>query len=201
MPGKQNVGGYAAAVLAAFGAGLVIMLATAPVPAHAETLTAFNRDRVLTPAELDRLRGGFLLPNGGFIQFGFQTQQYVNGNLVNKAQLTPLTLLANGAVTNSFTVSHTTYDSSGKPTTVTQPVGPNGFNFPVTVNNGQTTLSIASTGGGSVQSVIQNSANSQTVQSVTSIDVTTQGVLPSVQTLYTTAQVANAIQANLWLRR
>lgn len=196
MSGKQqSFGGYAAAVIASAGVALATTLA---MPAHAESLTAFNEDRVLTPAELDQLRGGFFMADGAFIRFGFQTQQYLNGMLLNDVKVNPITL-AQGVVKPSLTVTHTTY-MNGNPTTVTEPLSPNGFNFPVTANNGQTTLSIATTNG-SVQSVIQNATNNQTLQSVTSIDVTTQGVLPSVQNLYATAQVANAIQANVWLRR
>lgn len=174
---------------------MLTALGAMPSAAHAELLTAFDHDPVVSTAELGKLRGGFELPGGALIQFGFQMQQYVNHVLQDTVSTSPITI-GGGVVQPSFSVTQT--DSNGH--TVTTPYNqlpPGGIQFKTATDGGQISVNI---NNGSVQTLIQNSANNQALQSVTTINIATQGLVNVLHSAMSTAQIMNTIQTNSWLQ-
>ena len=173
---------------------LLTALGAMPSAAHAELLTAFDHDKVVGAAELAKLRGGFELPGGALIQFGFQMQQYVNHVLQDAVSTSPITI-GGGVVQPTFSVTQTVNG-----VTVTKPYNqlpPGGIQFQTPTPGGQVSVNI---NNGSVQTLIQNSANNQTLQSVTTINIATQGLVNVLHSAMSTAQIMNTIHTNSWLQ-
>lgn len=173
---------------------MLTALGAMPSAAHAELLTAFDHDPVVSTAELGKLRGGFELPGGALIQFGFQMQQYVNHVLQDTVSTSPITI-GGGVVQPSFSVTQTVNG-----VTVTKPYNqlpPGGLQFQTPTPGGQVSVNI---NNGSIQTLIQNSANNQALQSVTTINIATQGLVNVLHSAMSTAQIMNTIQTNSWLQ-
>lgn len=177
--------------------GATPSLAAAPSQAGTEILNVFHRTNVVSAAELARLRGGFMMPNGSLVQFGFKVQQFVNDTLKNVVTVGPVDL-ANGVVQNNFTVTQTT--PSGTTTTHPTSLPAGGFTFPVTANDGKTNLTV-NIGSSSVQTLIQNRADNLSLRSVTTVDVATQKLMPALNAAVAASQMIHTIQSNSWLQR
>jgi hypothetical protein len=260
---------------------LPLAIALSPASGFATTvggpaeLTAFNSDPVLTRAELDRLRGGFLLSNGTMINFGISVSQYVNNQLANSISLKvdnnfTLTQTGTNGTTSVFStpqgaihsLSFTPSQSGPVTASFTPPSGgnspptPNGLsgnlngltnspntnNTPhlgtttftptvsntnvvttntqasnITLTSGPTSISITPSGltatlaavanggltnlgvtinNGAIQSVIQNSANNQALTSVTTLNLTTQGLASTLHTAVMMNNIVGIIQSN-----
>lgn len=190
LTGKQAT----CASLFVSGLALLTALGAMPSPAHAELLTAFDHDQVVSAAELSKLRGGFELPSGALIQFGFQMQQFVNHTLQETVSTGPITI-GNGAIQPTFSVTQTVNGIAQTQTYDHLP--PGGINFPTSFPGGNISVNI---NNGSVQTLIQNSDNNQTLQSVTTINIATQGLVNILHSAMSTAQIIHTIQTNNWLQ-
>lgn len=164
----------------------------------AEVLTAFSQDPVVSKAELDRQRGGFYLPNGVMISLGVEIQQFVNNQRYNDVTY---------SVNNNFSVTQTTAQGTttytqtllgGTINTVSTSAGTTTVQVSPTGSAGLTTLA-ASFGNGSIQSVIQNSANGIALKSITTVNLTTQGLANSLKNNMMLGNILGAIQSNIAL--
>lgn len=156
---------------------LSVALAVAAVPAllapsvayakaDKQLLTAFAGDEVVTASELDRQRGGFVLPTGGLVNFGLEIQDMVNGTIVQ------------------------TFNAANLPA--------GGINVTSTANGGLTKFDTTITNG-VISSVVQNGANNQAIQTVTTLNISTQGFQTALHTVTQTAQILNTIRTNVWM--
>lgn len=177
-------------------AGLVSAgMACGPVPrAGATTLTAFDHDPVVAAAELANLRGGFMMPNGVTIRFGFEIQQLANNVVQNDVAVGPV-VLANGVLQQHLNITQTT--PGGTQTTQLSQLPNGGFSFPVVLNSGLTNLNVTIRNG-SVQTIIQNAANNQALQSVTTVNLSTQGFAHLLHSTMSTAQILNVVRNSTW---
>jgi hypothetical protein len=261
---------------------LPLVIAFSPAPSFATPVggptevLAFDSGPALTRAELDRLRGGFFLPNGNMINFGISVSQYVNNQLANSISLkvdNNFTLTTTGpsgttsvfstpqggfnstsfsnSKSGSMTASFTPQSGGNAPTTTpnnfsgnsngvtntsntvhlgTTTVTPTVSNTNVVTTNTQAsnirlntgttsltitpsalnaTLSAVANGGltnlgvtinnGAIQSVIQNAANNQAFQSVTTLNLTTQGFASTLHNTFLMNNIAGVIQSNALL--
>lgn len=181
--------GVSAVVLGAVLAGVVAPIAVAPSTAFAkearETLVAFAGEHVLTTAELDKQRGGFFLPNGAMVNFGVEVQQFIDNTLQSA--------LSVSGIQNNFTVTQT---QGGTTTTSNVSQLPaNGFSVTTNANDGDTKL-VTNIVNGSVQTLVQNGASNHSIQTVTTINVSTQGFQKALQNATTNFQILNTIRMN-----
>ena len=156
-------------------------------PAHArsvERLTAFDSQPVLSKAELAKLRGGFALANGVTVNFGLQVQQFVN-NLT-----TPINQVNVDLVKNNFTITQT---AGGKTTTL--PSIPNVIRPNVPINDGASNLAVTLSNQG-IQSLVQNSANNTALAQITTLNVSTQGLVNALRQTMGTNQLIQTMQMN-----
>jgi hypothetical protein len=151
-------------------------------------LTAFNDAKVLTSSELDKVRGGFDAGGGVFVQIGFEIDQFANNVLQNQVSVSPITIQGNKVITNTFTVTQTT--PSGGTTTTTS------AQIPITVQTNlnpvqgvPATVLAVTVNNGSIQSLVQNQANNQTLSTVTTVNITTQGLLNAIQNVETISRL------------
>lgn len=179
------------------GAACAALLVGPASRASASALTEFDHDPVVSADELAQLRGGFVMPNGLLVRFGFEIQQIANDVVQNAVSVGPVTL-ANGVVQQNFTVTQTT--PGGTQTMQLTQIPSGGFKFPTALNNGLTNLSVT-INNQSVQSVIQNQANNQALRTVTTVNLSTQGLLSALQSTMRTAQILNSIHNNNWIGR
>lgn len=129
-----------------------LVLAAAPVPAD----------------ELAGLRGGFAMPGGLSVAFGFDIETRVGGAIVQRLTL-PQTALGNGAVPPVQVT-----DAQGRTSAVTlDPALPTSV---TDVVNGGATRVMTQIGGGGISGVLQNSRNGQVVQRTTSIGIDVSGM-------------------------
>jgi hypothetical protein len=149
-----------------------------------QLLAAFAGDPVVSTSELDKQRGGFFLPNGGLVNFGLEIQQFVDNTLQN-------------ALTVNQVANHFTVTTGGTTTDLTQ-LPANGFTATTVTNNGATKL-VTTILNGAIHTLAQNTANSQTIQTVTTLNIATQGFQSALHNVTTTAQILNTIQMNSWI--
>jgi hypothetical protein len=142
---------------------------------------------VLSAAELDKLRGGFDLGNGITVNLGLQVQQFVN------SLLTPVNQV-NVSVTNKLTVTQTTNGPNG-PTTTTLPSIPSTITPIGPINNGATNLAVTLANSG-ITSTIQNSANNQALTQITTLNISTQGLVNVLHQMAGNSQMIQMIQMN-----
>jgi hypothetical protein len=167
-------------------AALLVLGAPADVRA-AVHVTEFDNQPVLSAAELDKLRGGFDLGNGITVNLGLQVQQFVN------SLLTPVNQL-NVSVTNKLTVTQTTNGPNG-PTTTTLPSIPSTITPIGPINNGATNLAVTLANSG-ITSTIQNSANNQALTQITTLNISTQGLVNVLHQMAGNSQMIQMIQMN-----
>lgn len=175
------------AVLVGVGAPMVIAPSTAFAKETREMLVAFADEPVLSTAELDKQRGGFFLPNGAMVNFGVEVQQFIDNTLQNA--------LSVSGIQNNFTVTQTT--PSGTTTENISQLPANGFSVTTTGNGGQTKL-VTNITNGAIQTLVQNSASDHSIQTVTTINVATQGFQKALQNVTTNFQIMNTIHMNNW---
>lgn len=181
--------GVSVIALGAMVVGTVAPMALAPSSAFAresrELLTAFAGEHVLTTAELDKQRGGFFLPNGAMVNFGVEVQQFIDNTLQSA--------LSVSGIQNNFTVTQT---QGGTTTTSNVSQLPaNGFSVTTNANDGDTKL-VTNIVNGSVQTLVQNGASNHSIQTVTTINVSTQGFQKALQNATTNFQILNTIRMN-----
>jgi hypothetical protein len=129
-----------------------LVLAAAPVPAE----------------ELADLRGGYAMPGGLSVAFGFDIESRVGGAIVQRLTL-PQTTLGHGPlppvqVTNAQGQTSTLALDPALPTSITDVV------------NGGATRVMTQIGGGGIVGVLQNSRNGQVVQRTTNIGIDVSGM-------------------------
>lgn len=160
----------AAVALSVVLAGALAPALLAPAVAYAKAdkqlLTAFAGDEVVTATELDKQRGGFVLPTGGLVNFGLEIQDMVNGTIVQTFNTTNL------------------------------PAG--GVNVTSTANGGLTKFDTTITKG-VISTVVQNGANNQAIQTITTLNISTQGFQTALHTVTQTTQILNTIRTNVWM--
>lgn len=181
-------------LVAAFGA-TPSLAATSPQP-NKEILSIFRRNDVVAAAELDKLRGGFMMPDGALIRFGYKVQQYVNNTLENTVSLGPVDVAHDG-IQNTYTVTQTT--PNGTHSVAPAALPPSGFNFSNSANNGQTRLSV-NFDNNNLINMVQNTANDQAIRTVTTVNVSTRGFANILHTSMGSLQVLYTIQHNSWLQ-
>ncbi|MGH7074255.1 MAG: hypothetical protein ACREFD_08660 [Stellaceae bacterium] len=164
------------------GAVLSLAMLTPTTGARASSnpreLLALSGEPALTSAQLAKLRGGFYV-NGALFQIGFDVQQFVNNSLVNQVNYN----VQSGTLT-------------------TNNVATNGISGPITVtttsNDGTTQLSVT-VSNGAVQTVVQNTANNRALQTITTLNVATQGEAQNIRNFIIGRNLANIIQSNAWM--
>jgi hypothetical protein len=185
---RSRVGVSAIALSVALG---VTPMVLAPSVAQAQTtkplVVAFAGEHTLTASELAKLRGGWYLPTGGFVNFGMEIQHFVNNvvdhdvvvnqvdNHWTETDTTP-TGTTTGPLTKWPTVTTTTTDPHGGSTTVT------------------TSLTSSA-----ITTLVQNTANNLPIQTITTVNVSTQGFQNALHGVASTAQILNTIQMNSWM--
>ena len=188
LAGRREVSAIVlGAVLVGVGAPMVIAPSTAFAKETREMLVAFADEPVLSTAELDKQRGGFFLPNGAMVNFGVEVQQFIDNTLQNA--------LSVSGIQNNFTVTQTT--PSGTTTENISQLPSNGFSITTTGNGGQTKL-VTNITNGTIQTLVQNGASNHSIQTVTTINVATQGFQQAVQQVTTNFQIMNTIHMNNW---
>src|SRR5690348_1912385 len=188
LAGRREVSAIVlGAVLVGVGAPMVIAPSTAFAKETREMLVAFADEPVLSTAELDKQRGGFFLPNGAMVNFGVEVQQFIDNTLQNA--------LSVSGIQNNFTVTQTT--PSGTTTENISQLPSNGFSITTTGNGGQTKL-VTNITNGTIQTLVQNGASNHSIQTVTTINVATQGFQQAVQKVTTNFQIMNTIHMNNW---
>lgn len=188
LAGRREVSAIVlGAVLVGAGAPVVIAPSTAFAKETREMLVAFADEPVLSTAELDKQRGGFFLPNGAMVNFGVEVQQFIDNTLQNA--------LSVSGIQNNFTVTQTT--PSGTTTENISQLPSNGFSITTTGNGGQTKL-VTNITNGTIQTLVQNGASNHSIQTVTTINVATQGFQQAVQHVTTNFQIMNTIHMNNW---
>ena len=188
LAGRREVSAIVlGAVLVGAGAPVVIAPSTAFAKETREMLVAFADEPVLSTAELDKQRGGFFLPNGAMVNFGVEVQQFIDNTLQNA--------LSVSGIQNNFTVTQTT--PSGTTTENISQLPSNGFSITTTGNGGQTKL-VTNITNGTIQTLVQNGASNHSIQTVTTINVATQGFQRAVQQVTTNFQIMNTIHMNNW---
>lgn len=175
------------AVLVGVGAPIVIAPSIAFAKESREMLVAFADEPVLSATELDKQRGGFFLPNGAMVNFGVEVQQFIDNTLQNA--------LSVSGIQNNFTVTQTT--PSGTTTENISQLPANGFSVTTTGNGGQTKL-VTNITNGAIQTLVQNAASDHSIQTVTTINVATQGFQKALQNVTTNFQIMNTIHMNNW---
>ncbi|MGH6976418.1 MAG: hypothetical protein ACREED_05260 [Stellaceae bacterium] len=178
------------AVLVGAGAPIMTVPSTAFAKETREMLVAFADEHVLSAAELDKQRGGFFLPNGAMVNFGVEVQQFIDNTLQNA--------LSVSGIQNNFTVTQTT--PSGTTTENISQLPSNGFSVTTVGNNGETKL-VTNITNGAIQNLVQNGASNHSIQTVTTINVSTQGFQKALQTVTTNFQIMNTIRMNNWTHR
>ena len=188
LAGRREVSAIVlGAVLVGTGAPMVIAPSAAFAKETREMLVAFADEPVLSTAELDKQRGGFFLPNGAMVNFGVEVQQFIDNTLQNA--------LSVSGIQNNFTVTQTT--PSGTTTENISQLPSNGFSITTTGNGGQTKL-VTNITNGTIQTLVQNGASNHSIQTVTTINVATQGFQQAVQKVTTNFQIMNTIHMNNW---
>ena len=188
LAGRREVSAIVlGAVLVGTGAPVVIAPSAAFAKETREMLVAFADEPVLSTAELDKQRGGFFLPNGAMVNFGVEVQQFIDNTLQNA--------LSVSGIQNNFTVTQTT--PSGTTTENISQLPSNGFSITTTGNGGQTKL-VTNITNGTIQTLVQNGASNHSIQTVTTINVATQGFQRAVQQVTTNFQIMNTIHMNNW---
>jgi hypothetical protein len=166
-----------------------------------DRLTAFDQDPRVGAADLDQQRGGFAMPHGVTVRFGFEIQQFANHVMHNDLKVSPIEV-ANGVVQNHFTVSQTTPVAGGgtqTQTTILTQLPTGGFNAQATLNNGQTNLAVT-LNNGSIETLVQNQANNQALQTISTVNLTTEGVAPLIHAAIAAARLIQTIHGNSWLQ-
>lgn len=191
-PGRTRTRETVASVFA-LGAAIAVPLILTPSIAFANVdqqfSSAFAGAPVVSAAELARQRGGFMLPSGLMVNFGMEVQQFVNNTLTNDVK-------ADFSAQNHFTVTQTHGDTTTMQTYTQLP--PGGLSFPTTSNGGltQQTVNIVNN---TIQSLVQNSANGQSLKTVTTVNIATQGLANLLHQAGTNSQVMNAIHMSSWM--
>jgi hypothetical protein len=182
--------GLDAAVIALSCTLAVVPVVLAPSTAYArvdrQLLAAFAGAPVLSANELDHQRGGFYLPNGALVNFGLEVQQFVDHTLTNDVKVDF------DSVRHTFNVNQLTGDST-QLTSI-----PGGFEATTDFNNHTTHLSTTVVNG-AIQNVIQNTANNQNLQTVTTLNISTQGFQNALHHITITSQILNTIHTNSWI--
>jgi hypothetical protein len=136
------------------------------VPAPSQLRLADRTLVALNESTLDTLRGGFIGDGGLKISFGIERAVYINGSLVT---------------TTSLNLSELGTLSAGKAAAMTLPeVG----NRIALIQNGAGNSVLTDLGPAAIGTVIQNTLNGQTIQTLTTINATVNslGVLKSIET-------------------
>ncbi len=187
---RQRVSaGEVAVGIVAVAAPLVLAPSIAFAKMDRQMLAAFAGAPVVSAAELDKQRGGFMLPNGALVNFGMEIQEFVNNTLKNDVKV-------DFSVQNHFTVTQTQGTTT---TTTTYSQLPNGGLSFQTPSNGGLTQQTVNIANNTIQTLVQNSANNQALKTVTTVNVSTQGLAQTLQQLSTNAQIMNTIHMNSWM--
>lgn len=169
-PASSKAKDIAALVFSVALAGAAAPALLAPSVAYAKAdkplLMAFAGDEVVSATELDKQRGGFVLPTGGLVNFGLEIQDMVNGTIVQ------------------------TFNAANLPA--------GGVNVTSTANGGLTKFD-TTIANGVIATVVQNGANNQALQTVTTLNISTQGFQTALHTVTQTAQILNTIRTNVWM--
>lgn len=153
-----------------------------------ELLAAFAGNPVVSAAELDKQRGGFLLSNGAMVNIGMEVQQFVNNTLQNDVKMTE-------SIINHLTVSQTT--PSGTTTQVLSQLPAGGLTFQTMSGGGATNEAVTVTNN-AIQTITQNSQNNLALKTVTTLNISTQGLANVLHQASTNFQIINSIRMNGW---
>ena len=145
-------------------------------------------------AELGRMRAGFGLPNGIFVDFGFTSATFLNGDT------TPIQTL-----NVHFHGGGDRYNGSATTTSngVTQTSSLTSSNFAtnvVTLANQNLTSVQTMIGGAGLTTIIKNQANGQLIQHFQTLNLATTGLKPILDQQVTQAILSNALNAANILR-
>lgn len=155
-----------------------------------ELLAAFAGNPVVSAAELDKQRGGFLLSNGAMVNIGMEVQQFVNNTLQNDVTMTE-------SIINHLTVSQTT--PSGTTTQVLSQLPPGGLTFQTsTSSTGGATNQAVTVTNNAIQTITQNSQSNQALKTITTLNISTQGLANVLHQASTNFQIINSIRMNGW---
>ena len=153
-----------------------------------ELVAAFAGNPVVSAAELDKQRGGFMLSNGAMVNFGMEIQQFVNNTLQNDVNMA-------FGVKNTFTVTQTT--PSGTTTTTYNQLPANGLTFQTSAGGGATNEAVTVTNN-AIQTITQNTQNNQALKTVTTVNISTQGFANVLHQASTNMQIINSIRTGGW---
>ncbi|MBR0679018.1 hypothetical protein GXW74_00840 [Roseomonas eburnea] len=158
-------------LFAFYAGGLGLGLGQQPAPDLAPAAPALTLAAApLAASELEEMRGGFALPGGLSVAFGFDIETRLGGAIVQRLTL-PQTMITGGGPTPVVQVTdahgHTgaLSLSQATPTVVTD-----------VLNAGATRVTTQIGGGGGVVGILQNSADSQVVQRRTEIGIDVTGL-------------------------
>jgi hypothetical protein len=201
MPEGQGNGPAELTMLYAGDLGVVSRLnlprtaAVLDAPSQAIRRVLATADAV-DPQELGRMRGGFALPDGVSLAFGFDLATSVNGELLQRVNL-PLTQITTGfgvSVPLSVTVGSDSY-SLGLP----MGAGSAPISIVSLTNEGLTSVTTV-LGGGGVFSMLQNQANNQVLQQTRVFDVSITGMSQLLAEQARQTLVGNALAAGALLK-
>lgn len=162
---------------------------------RAQRVREFEELAAIESAELDNLRGGFSM-GGVVVSLGFELKNTLNGILVDHFFMPPTNL---GSQPVAITHTQTSQDGLTSTTTTLNSLTPAGGLLNRSLNNGQTTMAFSLNNG--VMSLIQNKANSQTIQSQANINLNVSGLGSSLRAALGSIRTTDAIRQGSRFRR
>jgi len=155
-----------------------------------------SADRVGT-SELEKMRGGFALPNGITVNFGFDIATSLDGLLVQRLTL-PATDITTG-MAQSVPVS---LNANGVISSLNLPTGAGGSPVSVStfVNQGLTNVTTM-LGAGGISSLLQNQVDGQLLQQTRVLDVSVTGLSQTLAQQAAQNVLGQALSAGIALRR
>jgi hypothetical protein len=177
----------------------------APVAARASSAPPVDggaANRILAMADevdsrdLGSVQGGFALPSGLDVSFGFDIATSVGGAVVQQLTV-PTTNLTTG-VTQSVPMSVT---SAGNNFSISLPVGSSSSVSVTSLTNSGLTAVTTALGAGGVTSLLQNRANNQVLQQVNTFNLSITGMSQMLAQRVTQNMVGVALGSANMLRR
>jgi hypothetical protein len=160
--------------------------------------TAGLKRYAMSNRQLNTVRGGFNLPGGVSMSFGFQQQTSVNGTVVQSI-LVPVTQIANGIKIPVYVTGQTSWTSSFTPSQ--QPnmwLQGSGKTITVssTANSGQTVIN-TTLGAGIVNSIANTVNGPMTINQTTTMDINLSGLAQSIAAEQAVNSVFNSVTRSI----
>jgi hypothetical protein len=177
--------------------GLGDSIASAELPDAAESAIVLAVGPAVDADDLGHMRGGFALPTGLSVSFGFDISTSVAGDLVQRVTL-PSTNIVTGVTSDAML----SVLSSGVASQIALPFGQasSGVSVVSLANSGLTSVVTTFGGAGGISSLLQNRADNAVLQQTRAVDITITGLSQSLAQQATQNVVGRALSATTLFR-